>query len=119
MHFNRCTNKNVDGIKLIELLLCDNIVANVFASSACGLQSLPRTHPELSADSGLRNTTLALENCSNPLMMQKVLQFRLKIIESLYFPLFAGDIVVGLRIFGAGYLTLFFLMFFTLSLDND
>jgi len=52
-------------------------------------------------------------------MMQKVLQFRLKIIESLYFPLFAGDIVVGLRIFGAGYLTLFFLMFFTLSLDND
>jgi len=28
--FNRCTNKNVDGMKLIQFLLCDVITANVF-----------------------------------------------------------------------------------------
>jgi len=42
VHFNRCTNKNVDGMKLIELL-CEGIPANLFAPSACGPQSLPRT----------------------------------------------------------------------------
>ena len=44
MHFNRCSNKNVDGMKLIQLLLCEGITANVFAPRVCGLiQSLPRT----------------------------------------------------------------------------
>jgi len=37
VHFNRCTNKNVDGMKLIELLLCEGITANLFAPSACDL----------------------------------------------------------------------------------
>jgi len=35
-------NKNVDGIKLIQLLWCEGITANLFAPSACRLiQSLP------------------------------------------------------------------------------
>jgi len=50
VHFNRFTNKNVDGMKLIELLW-EGIPANLFTPSACGSQSLPRTHQEPSADS--------------------------------------------------------------------
>ena len=43
-YINRCTNKNVDCIKLIKLSLFEGIKANLFALSACGLiQSLPRT----------------------------------------------------------------------------
>jgi len=45
-------------MKLIALLLCEGITANLLAPSACGLQSFPRTHPEPSADWGLRNTAL-------------------------------------------------------------
>jgi len=43
--FNRCTNKNVDCIKLIKLVLFEDIKANLFVPSACGhVQSPPRTH---------------------------------------------------------------------------
>jgi len=37
VHFNRCTNKNANCIKLIKLLLCEGITENLFAPSACGL----------------------------------------------------------------------------------
>jgi len=37
-------NKNIDGIKLIKLLLYDSITPKLFAPSACGLiQSLLQT----------------------------------------------------------------------------
>jgi len=37
-------NKSVDGMKLIQLLLCEGITANLFVPSACGLiQSLLQT----------------------------------------------------------------------------
>jgi len=47
VHFNHCASINVDCIKLIKLLLCESVTANVFSPSACRLiQSLPRTRVE-------------------------------------------------------------------------
>jgi len=57
VRLNRCTNKNVGGMKLIQFLLGEGITANLFAPSACGLiQNLADSFE--SADSGLRNTGL-------------------------------------------------------------
>jgi len=49
-------------MKLIELLLCEGITANLFAPSACRLQSLGVEKHCSKLDSGLRNTVLSSKN---------------------------------------------------------
>jgi len=53
--FNRCTNKNIDGMKLIILLLFEGIKAKLFHPSAGFINRGPR--PPLEATDGSPGAT--------------------------------------------------------------
>jgi len=75
--FNRCTNKNVDGMKLIILLLFEDIKANLFYPSAGFLNRCPRL--PLGPRSGLPGATSRGRDIANPTDEQGATSF-----DSLY-----------------------------------